>query len=163
MPIRGYRAALDAGCDWILEIDAGFSHDPAEIGTFLEAMAEGRDCVFGSRSAGRGTSRSSLKRRVISRGGTALTNALLGTALTDMTSGYELFTRATLETALAKGISSKGPFFFQTEIKIHCERLRFTEIPIHYTAGSHNVDSRAIAESFVSLFRLFRRRLHGEL
>ncbi len=29
--LRGYREALAAGSDWILEIDAGFSHDPAEI------------------------------------------------------------------------------------------------------------------------------------
>ena len=48
--VRGYREALAAGCDWILEIDAGFSHDPSEIGSFLAAMP-GNDCVFGSRFA----------------------------------------------------------------------------------------------------------------
>jgi hypothetical protein len=51
-----------------------------------------------------------------------------------MTSGFQLFTRATLETVLAKGISSKGPFF-QTEIKTHCRDLRVAEIPIQYNAG----------------------------
>jgi len=33
--VRGYREALAAGCDWILEIDAGFSHEPSDIGQFL--------------------------------------------------------------------------------------------------------------------------------
>jgi hypothetical protein len=160
--VRGYREALAAGCDWILEIDAGFSHEPSDIGTFLEAMAEGRDCVFGSRFGAGGRNLGTRRRQLISRGGTALTNALLGTELTDMTSGFQLFTRATLETILAKGISSKGPFF-QTEMKIHCRNLRLVEIPIRYNAGSHRVGRRAITESLVNLSRLFRRRLAGDL
>jgi len=160
--VRGYREALAAGCDWILEIDAGFSHEPSDIGQFLEAMAGGRDCVFGSRFLAGGRNLGTLRRRVISRGGTALTNLLLGTKLTDMTSGFQLFTRATLETVLAKGISSKGPFF-QTEIKTHCRNLRVAEIPIQYNAGTHGVGRRAITESFVTLWQLFRRRLAGDL
>jgi dolichol-phosphate mannosyltransferase len=160
--VRGYREALAAGCDWILEIDAGFSHEPSDIGGFLDAMADGRDCVFGSRFREGGRNLGTLRRRVISRGGTALANLLLGTNLTDMTGGFELFTRDALESVLAKGISSKGPFF-QTEIKTHCRDLRVTEIPIQYNAGSHTVGRRAITESFVTLCQLFRRRLVGAL
>jgi dolichol-phosphate mannosyltransferase len=160
--IRGYREALAAGCDWILEIDAGFSHQPSDIGKFFEAMADGRDCVFGSRFGEGGRNLGTLRRRVVSRGGTALTNLLLGTKLTDMTSGFQLFTREALEAVLAKGISSKGPFF-QTEIKTHCRNLHIAEIPIRYDAGSHSVGRRAIMESFVTLWRLFRRRLSGDL
>jgi dolichol-phosphate mannosyltransferase len=160
--VRGYREALAAGCDWILEIDAGFSHMPADIGLFVEAMSLDRDCVFGSRFMAGGRNLGTLKRRVISRGGTALTNALLGTALTDMTSGFQLFTRAALEEVLAKGIRSKGPFF-QTEIKTHCRNLRVAEIPIQYRAGSNDLGRRAIVESFVNLWALFRRRVTGQL
>ena len=160
--IRGYREALETSCDWILEIDAGFSHEPSDIGKFLEAMVDGRDCVFGSRFRERGQNLGTLRRRVVSRGGTALTNLLLGTKLTDMTSGFQLFTHATLESVLAKGISSKGPFF-QTEMKTHCRNLRVAEIPIQYNAGSHGVGRRAITESFITLFQLFRRRLVGDL
>jgi dolichol-phosphate mannosyltransferase len=160
--VRGYAEALAANCDWILEIDAGFSHDPAAIGAFLEAMASGRDCVFGSRFCEGGRNLGTIRRRFVSRGGTAMTNLLLGTKLTDMTSGYQLFTRQALEAVLAKGISSKGPFF-QTEIKAYCRNFRIAEIPIQYNAGSHNVGSRAIFESFANLWRLFRRRLSGGL
>src|SRR6185436_7538903 len=39
--VRGYREALNAGCDWILEIDAGFSHQPEDIPQFFEKMAAG--------------------------------------------------------------------------------------------------------------------------
>src|SRR5215217_8050474 len=68
--VRGYREALAAGCDWILEIDAGFSHSPADIPQFFDKMLEGYDCVFGSRFCkGGSVSDSSAKREAISRGG----------------------------------------------------------------------------------------------
>jgi dolichol-phosphate mannosyltransferase len=161
--VRGYREALAEGSDWILEIDAGFSHSPADIGTFVETMVSSAvDCVFGSRFISGGANHGTLRRRLISRAGTALTNTLLGTRLSDMTSGFQLFSRAALEGVLANGIRAKGPFF-QTEMKTSCRRLRVAEIPIEYSAGSHRVGQRAITESLITLFRLFRRRLAREL
>lgn len=161
--VRGYREALGSGCDWILEIDAGFSHQPSDIPRFFDKMLEGYDCVFGSRFCPGGTIKeSSAKREFISRGGTLLANLLLGTRLKDMTSGFELFTRDALEQVLARGIRSRGPFF-QTEIKTYCHRLRIAEVPIHYRAASHNVNNQAIKDSFSNLWRLFRLRLQGQL
>ena len=156
--LRGYREALDAGCDWVLEIDAGFSHQPSDIPRFFEKMSEGFDCVFGTRFAqGGGFTESPLKRKVISRGGTLLANLLLGTRLSDMTSGFELFSRAALEQALDKGINSRG-HFFQTEIKAHCHSLRFAEVPIRYRAASDSVNNNVLKDAFVNLWRLFRAR-----
>ena len=83
----------------------------------------GNDCVFGSRFTQGAANLGTPWRRTVSRGGTLLTNLLLGTRLTDMTSGFELFTRDALEHVLARGIRSRGPFF-QTEIKAHCRDLR---------------------------------------
>jgi dolichol-phosphate mannosyltransferase len=161
--IRGYRTALDAGCEWILEIDAGFSHQPSDISKFFDKMSEGYDCVFGSRFCEGGMiSESSVKRRFISRGGTVLANLLLGTKLKDMTSGFELFTRSALREVLDKGIHSRG-HFFQTEIKVHCRKLHIAEVPIHYRAASAGVNSRVLADSFGNLWRLFRLRLQGQL
>lgn len=159
--LRGYREALDAGCDWVLEIDAGYSHQPADIPCFFEKMLEGHDCVFGSRfcSGGRITD-SSLKREVISRGGTVLANLLLGTRLKDMTSGFELFSRDALEQVLRKGIHSRG-HFFQTEIKAHCHGLRVAEVPIHYRAASDSVNNTVLKDAFGNLWRLFRARFSG--
>ena len=160
--VRGYREALSAGCDWILEIDAGFSHQPEDIPQFFEKMAEGYDCVFGSRfcQGGRVTD-SSFTREVISRGGTLLTNFLVGTQLRDMTSGFELFSRAALEHILEKGICSRG-HFFQTEIKIHCRKLRIIEVPIQYRAASKSVNSRVLKDSFNNLWRLYRLTRQGQ-
>src|SRR5579883_1485216 len=44
--VSGYREALASGADWILEIDAGFSHRPEDIPQFFDAMQQGLDCVF---------------------------------------------------------------------------------------------------------------------
>ena len=154
--LRGYREALDSGCDWILEIDAGYSHQPSDIPAFFGKMAEGFDCVFGSRfCAGGRITESSLKREFISRGGTFLTNLLVGTRLTDMTSGFELFSRAALEHVLARGIHSRG-HFFQTEIKAHCQAMRVAEVPIHYRAASDSVSKGVLKDAFRNLWRLYR-------
>jgi dolichol-phosphate mannosyltransferase len=161
--VRGYREALDKGCDWILEIDAGFSHQPSDIPQFFDKMLEGYDCVFGSRFCkGGNISESSAKREMISRGGTFLTNLMLGTNLKDMTSGFEMFTRDALSEILKRGIRSRGPFF-QTEIKAYCRSSRIVEVPIQYRAASHSINNQALKDSFSNLWHLFRRRLQGQL
>ncbi|MEI6350289.1 MAG: glycosyltransferase [Verrucomicrobiota bacterium] len=158
--VNGFRAALAANCDWILEIDAGFSHQPSDIPKFFDKMREGYDCVFGTRFAKGGRIEdSSMKRRIVSFGGTLLANSLLGTRLSDMTSGFELF-RAPVLASVVELIKARGPFF-QTEIKTHCHRYRFAEVPILYRAASHDVNQASISDAFTNLWRLFRQRLTG--
>jgi dolichol-phosphate mannosyltransferase len=154
--VRGYRAALDAQSDWVLEIDGGFSHDPGEIGQFFDRMEQGYDCVFGSRFIRGGSIRdSSLWRRFVSRGGTVVTNLALGTRLTDMTSGFELFRADVLRMVLSNGIRSRGPFF-QTEIKFFCRHLNVAEVPITYRNATASVGTRQVTESFRNLWELYK-------
>ncbi|HSP63739.1 MAG TPA: glycosyltransferase, partial [Pyrinomonadaceae bacterium] len=61
----GYHEALLAGCDWVLEIDAGFSHQPSDISQFFARMREGYDCVFGSRFCRGGSIKESSLRRYL--------------------------------------------------------------------------------------------------
>lgn len=161
--VRGYEEALRAGCDWILEIDAGFSHRPSDVPQFFDKMLEGYTCVFGSRFCVGGEMRdSTLKRKIVSHGGSVLTNLLLGTKLSDMTSGFEMFSHAALREVLDKGIESRGPFF-QTEIKTYCRNMKTAELPIHYRVDGHNINQQTLKDSFSNLFRLFRLRLRGQL
>ena len=155
--VRGYRAALDAGCAWILEIDAGFSHQPSDIPRFFEKMREGYDCVFATRlSKGGRFVDSSWRRYLISLGGSLLSRLLLGSRLTDMTSGFELFRAPVLADAIGH-IRSRGPFF-QTEIKTYCHRYKIAEVPIVYRMASHNVTSASLKDALGNLWRLFRSR-----
>lgn len=157
--LRGYKEALYAGCDWILEIDAGFSHQPSDIPKFFNKMSEGFDCVFGSRFCKSGKiTKSSSVRYLISLLGGWLTNLLLGTKLSDMTSGFELFTRKAIEHTLRKGICSRG-HFFQTEIKVHSRNLQIAEVPIHYKSASPSVSLSIVLDALINLGRLFAQRL----
>jgi dolichol-phosphate mannosyltransferase len=161
--VRGYRECLAAGCDWILEIDAGFSHQPEDLPGFFQAMQDGCACVFGSRfMKGGSIASSSLKRTLVSRSGTVLANVFLGTRLSDMTSGFELFSRAALEMVLARGIHSRA-HFFQTEIKTYCRNLKIVEVPIHYRSPSPRLTGAAISDALRELRRLFLLRLRRKL
>jgi dolichol-phosphate mannosyltransferase len=161
--VRGYREAMAAGCDWILEIDAGFSHKPEDMPRFFAMIGQGYECIFGSRFCeGAKLSETPLKRRVISKGGTILTNILVGTRLKDMTSGFEFFSRKALARVLEKGIMSKA-HFFQTEIKTHCRVFKCVEVPIHYSAPSNSVNNKVLKDAFANLFRLFKLRITGKL
>ena len=163
--VRGYREALAAGCDWILEIDGGFSHQPSDIPKFFDKLGEGYDCIFGTRfGLGGSITDSSLKRRIVSRGGTLLTNLLLGTHLTDMTSGFQFFSHDALQMIVEHGIESRA-HFFQTEMKVMCRDLRVVEVPIHYRSASPRLKGSAVTEAFRQLWKLRRgsRRPKGTL
>lgn len=160
--LRGYREALQAGCEWILEIDAGYSHKPQDIEKFVDAIDSGYDCIFGSRfMSGGEITDFSMFRYGLSRIGGLMANTLLGTHLSDMTSGFELFSRKALIHVLQAGIKSKG-HFFQTEIKFHCRRLRALEVPISYSSPSPRVNSRVIKDALRNLFRLTFLRLKSK-
>ncbi|MFP5304316.1 MAG: hypothetical protein ACLGI7_00650, partial [Gammaproteobacteria bacterium] len=157
--VRGYCEALKSDADWILEIDAGYSHDPGQIPGFLAAMRAGADCVFATRFARGGRYVGGLSRRyLISRGGSWLANLLLGTRLSDMTSGFQLFRRAPLEAILAQGLRSRGPFF-QTEMKTHAQGWRIAEVPIDYTPSGQVVRSTALSDALQVLWALFTQRV----
>jgi dolichol-phosphate mannosyltransferase len=157
--MRGYREAINSACEWILEIDAGYSHQPSDIPKFFKKMIQNYDCVFGSRFCPNGKMTDCAKSRYItSLGGTMVSNLFLGTKLSDMTSGFELFKREALQKILNKGIFSKGPFF-QTEIKAYAHQFRITEVPIHYRSASHNIGSPVLCDAFSNLWRLFRLRV----
>lgn len=161
--LKGYSLALEAGCDWILEIDAGFSHKPEQMPQFFEKMSQGYDCVFGSRFCRGGEfTDAPFSRYLLSRAGSILANLMLGTNLKDMTSGFELFTSNALRSVLDKGVRSRG-HFFQTEIKTYCRDMKTAEVPIHYSMPSPNVNAAVIIDALKNLFRLFFRRLSGNL
>lgn len=158
---RGYREALASEAEWILEMDAGFSHRPDDIPRFLQAAETGVDCVFGTRFSLGGTSENSpIRRRFLSRGGTLLSNLMLGTDLTDMTSGFQMFTRSALQRILAHGIDSEGPFF-QTEMKTHARSMNIVEVPIAYSSPSHDISGASVRDALKNL-RALRRKIRSE-
>jgi dolichol-phosphate mannosyltransferase len=100
---RGFREALAARCDWILEMDGGLSHCPEEIPRFLDALGKEADFAAGSRFIRGGSYQGRWSRRLLSRSGTLLANLLLGTRMKGMTSGFECFSRRALSLRSSSG------------------------------------------------------------
>ena len=160
--LRGFRAALAGGPEFIVEMDAGLSHQPAQIPQFLRALAAGNDCVFGSRFCPGGSmSDNPWLRRTLSRTGTILANTLLGTRLADMTSGFEAFRREALAALVSYPLKSRA-HFYQTEVRYLLRRRRSVELPITYRAPSASVSKKAIRNAIETLFFYFSQRLRGQ-
>lgn len=153
----GYRAALASGARWILEMDAGFSHPPVKIPDFVAAMETGYDFAGGTRFAPGGGHRSPWTRRGLSYGGTVLARIFLGSRMTDMTGGFECFTRAALEHVVRRGVRSRANFF-QTEIRHMMHAFRWVEVPFVYVNDQPKVGRSAVRESLRILFELARSR-----
>lgn len=154
---RGYREAYERGCRWILEMDGGFSHLPEEIPQFIAGMEAGYDYVGGSRFMRGGRHASPVTRRVVSWGGSVLSRWLLRTSMSDMTSGFECFSRPAMTEVLERGVLSRANFF-QTEIRYMMSRHRWKEVPIHYSNDRMTVRRGSIREALRVLAALCRQR-----
>ena len=154
--LEGFRQALADGAERILEMDGGGSHLPAEIPQFLEKMEEGYDCVWGSRFMEGGSMKEQpLYRRILSQGGTFLSNFVLGTRLKDMTSGFEGFQREVLESMNLDRFLSTG-HMYQTEMRYYCRNLKTIEVPIHYVGTASSLKGSSVTEALKLLFQLKR-------
>ena len=158
---RGYKSALDAGCMWILEMDGGYSHNPAEIPRFIKAMEQGVDFVAGSRFTAGGKYSGRRSRFLLSKIGSIVANLALGTKMNDMTSGFECFSRKAMQYVVEQGVRSRA-HFFQTEIRFMLRSWNWVEVPITYSNPSQSVGSGAITESLQTLWILARQARGGK-
>jgi len=157
--MRGYVEAIKNRHEFIIEMDAGLSHDPRALPMFLRILNEGNECAFGSRFINGGSIfDSAWKRTFLSKTGTILANVLLGTDLYDMTSGYQGFHANIVEKFLDYQLLSKA-HFYQTELRYLLRKTRFAEIPIHYRAPSPSVSKKSVFNSLSVLIHYFFRRV----
>lgn len=160
--IRGYKEAIKHNHEYIIEMDAGLSHDPRALPMFLRVLNEGNVCAFGSRFINGGSiCDSTWKRTFLSKSGTLLSNLLLGTKMYDMTSGYQGFHADIVKKFLKYNLLSKA-HFYQTELRYLLRKTRFAEIPIHYEAPSPSVSQKAVTNSFSVLFHYFFLRIKNK-
>lgn len=152
--LEGFRRAMADGAERIIEMDGGGSHKPEEIPQFIEKLDEGYDCVWGSRfTSGGGTDHQPMYRRFLSSGGTILSNAVLGTKLKDMTSGFEAFQVDILKNMNLDAFLSTG-HMYQTEMRYYCRKFNTVEVPIHYTGSTSSLKMKSVTEALKILFML---------
>jgi len=157
--LYGLKHSLVHGADYIVEMDAGGSHDPSVIPKFIDALDNGYDCAFASRfMKGGRIENHPLSRRILSRYGTLLANLVLGTKLTDMTSGYKAIKRDVLEAMDLDDFLSIGTsYIYQTEMHYYCSRLNICEIPIVYVGSYSEFKFSSVPKCLKILFALKKR------
>lgn len=133
--LEGFRRALAAGADVIVQMDADFSHSPAYIPKMIEALRE-HDVVVGSRyvAEGRLDDRWGVGRYLLSWWANSVyTRLLLNVKVKDATAGFKAWRRETLLGIGLDRIRSNG-YVFQVEMAYVAERLayRVLEIPIYF-------------------------------
>jgi dolichol-phosphate mannosyltransferase len=129
--LAGFAMALDNGAELIMEMDADFSHDPADIPRLVVA-AGAADLVLGSRYVpGGGVEDWGLLRRAVSWGGCAYARLLLGVPVRDLTGGFKCFNRRVLEGIDLSGVHANG-YGFQIEMTYRAVKAGFAvaEVPI---------------------------------
>src|SRR5436305_7054818 len=89
--LAGFARALGRGAGYVFEMDADFSHDPADLARLLKAVRDGgADVALGSRYVdGGGVTDWGLVRRLVSRVGSLYAAAVLGLRLRDLTGGFK--------------------------------------------------------------------------
>jgi dolichol-phosphate mannosyltransferase len=131
--IAGFRHALAAGADLVLEMDCDFSHDPAALPSLL-AAARDADLVLGSRYVSGGSVANwGLSRRVISSFGSAYARAVLGVGVRDLTGGFKCYRRTALEAIDLDAVDARGyAFQIETTYRVLRAGLRVAEVPIRF-------------------------------
>jgi dolichol-phosphate mannosyltransferase len=131
--LEGFRVALERGYDVVGEMDADGSHQPEQLPLLLEGLRHA-DLVIGSRWVRGGSVVNwPLSRKALSVGGNLYARVLLGIPVRDVTAGYRLFRRTTLEAIDLESVESAG-YIFQTDLAfrtIHAG-LRVVEVPIEF-------------------------------
>ncbi len=146
--LAGFREVLRGDAEYVLEMDADLSHDPAVVPRLIEACTDGADLALGSRYVpGGGTANWGRARRVVSAGGSLYARLLLGVPIRDLTGGFKCFRRRVLEDIDLSAVGSKG-YAFQIELTYRAieSGFRVVEVPILFSdrTEGHSKMSRAI-------------------
>jgi dolichol-phosphate mannosyltransferase len=165
--LAGFRWALERGYDYVLEMDADFSHDPKFLGQFLGA-ARDADLVIGSRyRAGVNVINWPISRLLLSIGANQYARWITGLPLSDSTGGFKCFRRRVLESIDFERVRSNG-YSFQIEMSFRAWKkgFRLVEIPIVFTdrvEGQSKMNKRIVREAIWMVWWLRLQSLVGRL
>ena len=166
--LAGFRHALAAGAELVLEIDCDFSHDPKEVPRLIAACEADADLALGSRWVeGGGTVNWGRGRTFVSRGGSFYARTILGVGVRDLTGGFKCFRRIVLETIALDAIEAKGyGFQIETTYRALTAGFRVVEIPITFVerrVGESKMDGSIVVEAMLRVPVLRYRALRGRL
>lgn len=164
--LAGFRQALALGADYIVQMDADFSHQPKYLLTMRE-MIEQYDLVLGSRfmkGGGVDASWSAYRRLLSLWANRVYTPLILRLPVADATGGFKMWRRATLIGMNLDRIDSNG-YVFQVEMTYVAHRLgyRIGEFPIYFpdrAAGNSKMSGSVALEAAARVWQILARHRH---
>ncbi len=175
--IHGFKWGIKRGYNYIFEMDADFSHNPADLPRLYDACKSGgADVAIGSRYVkGGGIKNWPADRIFLSRGGSLYTKLILWMPVQDQTAGFMCYRREVLETINLDEIHFVG-YAFQIEMKFAAWKLGFKlkEVPIQFEDrkyGESKMSKGIVKEGILgvlklrwySLFTNYRRRVKSKV
>lgn len=149
---QAFDAILDQDAKVVVEMDADFSHDPADLPRLVAAIGEGADLAIGSRYVpGGSTPDWPVLRRLVSRGGNLYARVMLGIPVRDATAGFRAFRSEALSLLPYREAEASG-YGFQVEMawRAHQLGLDIREVPITFrdrTRGASKMGLTIVGEA----------------
>ena len=166
--IAGFKWSLEKNYDYIFEMDADFSHDPAHLPEFLRAI-ETADLVIGSRyREGKVTVVNwPMSRLLLSYFANVYARIVTGLYIWDLTAGFKCYRKAVLQAMDLDDVRSNG-YAFQIEMHYRTwkKKFRIVEIPIVFvdrTEGTSKMSKAIVREAVWMVWRLRFWALTGRL
>lgn len=165
--VKGFQYALANGYEYILEMDADFSHNPNDLPRLLEA-AKTNDLVIGSRYVhGVNIINWPFRRLLISYFASKYVNFITRMPIKDPTAGFKCFRRKVLESINLKEILSDG-YSFQVEMNFRAwvKGFKIKEVPIVFTeriGGVSKMSKQIVWEAVWMVWRLQFMKLLGKI
>ena len=163
--MTGFNWALEHGYDYIIEMDADFSHNPEDLPRLYHACCDGgADLAIGSRYCnGISVINWPIGRVIMSYYASKYVRTVLRMKVYDSTAGFKCYRRKVLETIDFDRIKMRG-YGFQIEMKYNTYRLGFkiTEVPIIFVdrkQGTSKMSSGIFGEAFWGVIALRFRRI----
>jgi dolichol-phosphate mannosyltransferase len=165
--VTGFKYALQKDFEFIMEMDADFSHNPDDVPRLLEA-AQKCDLVIGSRySNGVNIINWPFKRLLISYFASKYVRIITSMPIKDPTGGFKCFRRKVLESINLDKILSDG-YAFQIEMNFRAwaKGFRIKEVPIVFTErinGVSKMSRNIVWEAAWMVWHLQIRKMLGSL
>ncbi|OGU60182.1 MAG: dolichyl-phosphate beta-D-mannosyltransferase [Ignavibacteria bacterium GWF2_33_9] len=164
---EGFQWALENGFEYIMQMDADFSHDPADLPRLLNEIKK-YDLVIGSRYvSGVNVVNWPLRRLILSYGANVYSEIITGMRLHDATGGFKCFRASYLKYINLKEIKTNG-YGFQIEMNYRMWKLgaRIKEMSIIFIdrrSGVSKMNKKIIWEAMWLVWKLrFDIKLHKE-
>lgn len=157
--IHGFKWALARNYEYIFEMDADFSHNPADLLRLYEACENGADVAIGSRYVkGVNVVNWPLARILLSYGASIYVRVITGMKIKDPTAGFVCYRRRVLEAIELDTVRFVG-YAFQIEMKYraYLKKFRIEEVPIIFTdrtKGKSKMNKSIIREAIFGVIAM---------